>query len=91
MFIEKLPENKLKLIPEGEDSIDDIVYSPELFWNDMLFRTCSGGWHYFHDQSTNIVYELDNYGYNHLDDLIAQKKVILHGEPLKDTEIEFEE
>lgn len=80
MKIEKFDNGMLKIEPEGERTFYDIAMSDDLFWKDLsLYHSCMDGWTYLYDANRNLVYPMNDYGYDLIRDLIKGKSIEVMG------------
>ncbi len=67
----------------------DVIQNDDLFWEDIYFHHSSiDGWWYFYDANINKVMSLNDYGFDHIAELMEGKSVFL---PYIDNDIEFAE
>jgi len=67
---------------DGEKSYYDIAVSDDLMWADLsLFQSSVDGWGYLYDSNKDLLYSTNDYGYDHITDLIRGDMVKLT--PLK--------
>ena len=74
--------NKLTLIKEKGEKLNliDFITGDDLFNNDLTYyHSYQDEWQYLYDANRNLVFTLDNYGWNAFDDLITNGTVTLDG------------
>jgi len=77
MQIEKFNNGTLKLKVDEPGDITKLVYDDDFFMSDLGLHIASDGWKYIYDTNKGLVYSLDDYGYNHLDEILDGKEVFL--------------
>lgn len=83
----KFFKKTLHLKRENEETVQDFYNSDDLFWNDLYIET-SDEWKYLWDTGDNVVYALDSYHWDWIDELKKDKTLILHAMP-NNPEYEF--
>lgn len=61
-----------------------ILCNTDMFMEDLYFRLGEDGWTYIIDASTNLVYSVDDCGYNILSDMMTGKSIKLY--PMNSTD-----
>ena len=78
-------EDTLTIKLEDEDkgkTAYDIITDDEFFWKDLTF--CSSnvdGWEFLFDANRNLVFRMNDYGWDWFTDLIRDREITLYGMP----------
>jgi hypothetical protein len=63
-----------------EDEFYDFIQGDDLFFKDLYYyHSCVDMWQFIYDANKNLVYIMDDYGYNLLSDLQKGKEIKVMG------------
>ena len=81
--IDNQPIMTLELDEDDKDNgALSVIQNEALFWADITFcGSMMDGWNYFYDANQNLVYPLNDYGYDLIDELIDKGTVTMYGRP----------
>lgn len=86
MYIKKFMNGNIHLKLEEENGLEEILCSNDLFMADLyIYSSSVDGWLYIYDTNRNLVYWLNGYHFNEIDELLQGKSVILKSHKNDDT------
>lgn len=84
-------EKGLKIAPDNPMSIEEWLNEDEFFWNDLSFHHSNqDGWYYYYDANRDLVFPINDYGYDLFQDMLNGNTVEIEGRENDETYADYE-